>query len=160
VVQRLTMGRMIRGSSAGRGWKFFSSPPHPDRLSGPSLAPYPIGNRDMKLTTHLHLEPRSRMRGAITPLPNTPLWRGAQLKKAQRQLYLYYKSHNPILRFICYNELHSTRSKLFSLNLKTVGLDVGLESDFPNIGLRSTEETILSATVKRMHIQKFLTLVH
>jgi len=28
------------------------------------------------------------MRGAIAPLPNTPSWRGAQLKKSQRQLYL------------------------------------------------------------------------
>jgi hypothetical protein len=28
------------------------------------------------------------MRGAISPLPNTPSWRGAQLKKAQEQLYL------------------------------------------------------------------------
>jgi len=26
------------------------------------------------------------MRGAIPPLPNTPSWRGAQLKKAQGQL--------------------------------------------------------------------------
>jgi hypothetical protein len=30
-----------------------------------------------------------RMSGAIYPLPNTPSWRGAQLKKAQGQLYLY-----------------------------------------------------------------------
>jgi hypothetical protein len=36
--------------------------------------------RGMKLTTHLHLVSRSRMRGAIPPLPNTPSWRGAQLK--------------------------------------------------------------------------------
>jgi hypothetical protein len=28
------------------------------------------------------------MHGAITPLPNTPLWRGVQLKKAQGQIYL------------------------------------------------------------------------
>jgi hypothetical protein len=34
----------------------------------------------VKLTTHLHLEPRSRMRGAIPPLPNMPSWSGAQLK--------------------------------------------------------------------------------
>jgi hypothetical protein len=27
---------MIGGSSAGRSWEFFSSPPHPDRLWGPS----------------------------------------------------------------------------------------------------------------------------
>jgi hypothetical protein len=31
--------------------------------------------------THLHLVPRSRMRGAIPPLPNTPSWSDAQLKK-------------------------------------------------------------------------------
>jgi hypothetical protein len=29
--------------------------------------------------THLHLVPKSRMREAITPLPNTPSWSGAQL---------------------------------------------------------------------------------
>jgi len=29
------------------------------------------------------------MRGAITPFPNTPSWRGAQLKEAQGQLYLF-----------------------------------------------------------------------
>jgi hypothetical protein len=34
----------------------------------------------MKLTTHHHLVPRWRMRGGIPPLPNTPAWRGAQVK--------------------------------------------------------------------------------
>jgi hypothetical protein len=34
----------------------------------------------VKLTTHLHLVPGSKKRGAIPPLPNTPSWRGAQLK--------------------------------------------------------------------------------
>jgi hypothetical protein len=34
----------------------------------------------VKLTSDLHLVPRSRIRGAIPPLPNTPSWRGAQLK--------------------------------------------------------------------------------
>jgi hypothetical protein len=29
------------------------------------------------------------MSGAIPPLPNTPSWGGAQLRKAQRQLYFY-----------------------------------------------------------------------
>jgi hypothetical protein len=40
---------------------------------------FPGGNaaRGMKLTTHLHLVQRSRMRGAIPPLPNTSSWRGA-----------------------------------------------------------------------------------
>jgi hypothetical protein len=54
--------------------------------SGAHLASYPMGTgafslwqsgRDVKLTTHLHLVPRSRMRGAIPPLPNTSSWRGA-----------------------------------------------------------------------------------
>jgi hypothetical protein len=45
--------------------------------------------------THLHVVPRSRMRGAIPPLPNTPSWRGAQLqRKAQGQLY-FYLYHTP-----------------------------------------------------------------
>jgi hypothetical protein len=35
------------------------------------------GARSWPLTTHLHLMPRSRMRGAILPLPNTPSWGGA-----------------------------------------------------------------------------------
>jgi hypothetical protein len=48
--------------SGGR-WEFFSSPPRPDQLWGP-----PSG-RGMKLTTHLLLVPRSRMRGAL-PLPS------------------------------------------------------------------------------------------
>jgi hypothetical protein len=34
-------------------------------------------NRGMKLTTHLHLVPRSRMRGAIPSLHNMSSWRGA-----------------------------------------------------------------------------------
>jgi hypothetical protein len=76
------------GSSPGRGWEFFSSPPRPDRLwSPPSL----LSNeyRGMKLTTH-HLVTRSRMRGAISPFPNTPSWRGAQLKHRDKfTFYLY-----------------------------------------------------------------------
>jgi len=40
----------------------------------------------MKLTTHLHLVPRSIMHRAIPPSPSMPSWHGAQLKKAQGQL--------------------------------------------------------------------------
>jgi hypothetical protein len=36
-----------------------------------------VKRRGVKLNTHLHLVPRSRMRGAIPPLPNKPSWRGA-----------------------------------------------------------------------------------
>jgi len=34
------------------------------------------------------------MRGAIVPIPNTPSWRGAQLKEAQGQLYLLLITSN------------------------------------------------------------------
>jgi hypothetical protein len=43
-----------------------------------------------KLTNHFNLVPRSRIRGAISPLPNTPSWRGAELNKAEGQLYLTF----------------------------------------------------------------------
>jgi len=57
--------------------------------SGAHPASYPTGmgyfpggkgGRGVKLATHIHLVLRSRMHGAITPFPNTPSWRGAQLK--------------------------------------------------------------------------------
>jgi hypothetical protein len=57
--------------------------------SGAHLASYPMrtrafpsgwSDRIVKLTTHLHLVPKSRMRGATPPLLNTPSWRGAQLQ--------------------------------------------------------------------------------
>jgi hypothetical protein len=37
MVQRWAMGWMIRGSSPGRSWEFFSPPPHPDRLWSPPI---------------------------------------------------------------------------------------------------------------------------
>jgi hypothetical protein len=54
--------------------------------SGAHPAPYPKnnmgffpGDRGVKLTSQFHLVFRSRMRGFIPPLSNTPPWRGAQL---------------------------------------------------------------------------------
>jgi hypothetical protein len=99
VVQRWAMDWMIGGSSPGRSWEFFSSPPDPDLLWDPSNL-LSKGTRDsfvggkaargVKLTTHFHPLPRSRMRGAILPLPNTPSWRGAQLRKVRLQLLWHY----------------------------------------------------------------------
>jgi hypothetical protein len=80
-VQRWVTSWMISDSGPSRGWEFFSSPPCPDRLWGPpSLLSkgyrgpflWEWTGRGVKLTTYLHLMPRSRMRGAIAPLPNTP----------------------------------------------------------------------------------------
>jgi len=44
------------------------------------LFPWEVSGQFMKLTTHLHPMPRSRMRGAIPPFLDTPSWRGAELK--------------------------------------------------------------------------------
>jgi hypothetical protein len=85
-----------RGFESRQGLGIFSSQPRPDRLWGP---PSPIQwapgalSLGVKLTTHLHLVPSSRMRGAIPPFPNTSSWRGAQLKKAQEQLYISWCSY-------------------------------------------------------------------
>jgi hypothetical protein len=48
--------------------------------TGTRVFPWEKSGRDVKLTTHLHLVPRPRIRGAIPPLPTTPPWRGTQLK--------------------------------------------------------------------------------
>jgi hypothetical protein len=89
---------MIGGSNCGRGWEFLSSPPRPDRFWGPpnllsngyqGRLPCWWSGRGVKLITHLHLVSRSRMRGAIPPLPKYAFKAWRYLKKAQGQLYLY-----------------------------------------------------------------------
>jgi hypothetical protein len=59
-----------RGSNTGKGK---NSP-----FSGPIQSPVQwvmeISGRGMKLTTHLNLLPRSRVHGAISPLPHMPSW--------------------------------------------------------------------------------------
>jgi hypothetical protein len=68
------------------GSRFFTSPCYPERLWGPlslisngyrGLFPRGWTGRGVKLTTHLHLVPRSRKCGPIHPLPHTPSWRSA-----------------------------------------------------------------------------------
>jgi hypothetical protein len=83
------------GSSSTRGWVFFSH--HRVQTdSGTLPVSYPMGTRGsflrgkvtrgVKLATHLHLMPRSRMRGATPPLPQyvSMAWFSV---KAQGQLY-------------------------------------------------------------------------
>jgi hypothetical protein len=88
---------MLGGLSPGRSWEFFSSPSRPDQIWGPpsllcTSCPFPAGKAagGANLTTHFHLVPRLRMRRAMPLLPNTPVWHGHQLGKAQGQLYLYF----------------------------------------------------------------------
>jgi len=63
-------------------YRFFSPLLQPDLLWGP---PSLISNG---------YQGKWPERGAISPLPNTPSWRGAQLRKSQGQLYLYHHHHH------------------------------------------------------------------
>jgi hypothetical protein len=80
----------IRGSDSRRGmgifflWTTFRPAPEPTQppiqwVSG-ELTPG-VKWPGVKLTTHLLLVPRSRMRGAIPPPPNTSSWRGGYFSK-------------------------------------------------------------------------------
>jgi hypothetical protein len=51
----------------------------------------------MKLTIHLYLVPMSRMREAIPLLPNTPSWRGAQVKKHRDNYFIFTTVSRPAL---------------------------------------------------------------
>jgi hypothetical protein len=91
----LDCGLDDRGSSPGKGQEFFSSPPRPDRLWRPTSLlssgyqeELSLGIKQPGLTTHLHLVPRSRMRGAILSLPQYAFMPWCSVK-AQGQLYLY-----------------------------------------------------------------------
>jgi hypothetical protein len=85
------------------------SPPCPDRhWRLPSLLskgyqglfPWGWSGRSVKLTAHLHLVPRSRMRGAIPPLLQHAFTAWCSVK-AQRQPYLYLSLlHNKSLSSI------------------------------------------------------------
>jgi hypothetical protein len=51
----------------------------------------------VKLTAHLNLVPRSSMRGAVPPLPNTPSWHGAHLKHRDNFTFTLYYTMNPLM---------------------------------------------------------------
>jgi hypothetical protein len=65
------------------------------------LLPWGYSGWGVKLTTHLHLVLRSRMSGAIPPLPNSPSRRGTQLKQKDNfTFYLYLLYARKTLRCI------------------------------------------------------------
>jgi len=53
------------------------------------LFPWGYSGWGLKLTTHLHLVPRSRILAAIPQLPDTSLWRGAELKHRDKFTFAY-----------------------------------------------------------------------
>jgi hypothetical protein len=63
------------------GSRIFYSPRRPDRLWGPpsllSNGYRGLSGREVKLTTHLKVVPRSRKCESVHPLPHTPSWRSA-----------------------------------------------------------------------------------
>jgi hypothetical protein len=67
--------RMIRGSNASRDTDVQTSC-EPNRPSVQWVSSVGISVRGVRLTTHIQLQPRLRMSGAIPPLPYMVLWRG------------------------------------------------------------------------------------
>jgi hypothetical protein len=74
----LSYGLDDRGSIPCGFSEFFSSPPRPERLWGPpsllangyqGLFPWGYSSRGVKLTTHLHLVPRSKNEWSYTSTP-------------------------------------------------------------------------------------------
>jgi hypothetical protein len=126
---------MIGGSIPGRGWEFFSSAPPVDRLWGsPSLLsngyqglfPWRQSCRSVELSIHLHVVLRSRMLGAIFPLPNTPSWRRAQLKKHRDNftfIFTFTFTFTFILRIIERLHLKGNRSYRIILSV-SCGLSI------------------------------------
>jgi hypothetical protein len=110
VIQRWAMGWMIGGSSPGRGWEFFSSPPRPDRLWAP---PSLLSNgyeglfsrgikRQGREANHSHpSSAESRMLGAILPFPQYAfmVWCSDEI---QEQLYLY---HVTVIFLVCFTKV-------------------------------------------------------
>jgi hypothetical protein len=88
-VQRRAMDWTV-GFDSRQGKRLFSTPVRPDRLWGPfsflyngcrEICPRGPGGRGVKLTTHLHLMPRSRMVALYLQSSNMSSWHSVQLIK-------------------------------------------------------------------------------
>jgi hypothetical protein len=113
-----------QGLPPGRGWESFCPPSRPDRLWGP---PSHLSNgyqglslpggkrgRGVKLTTHLHLVLRSRMRGDIPPLPQYVFMPWCLVK--HRDNFAFYWEREGGVYFM--RESASSLFHLTSLNIK------------------------------------------
>jgi hypothetical protein len=78
VVQRWATGWITGGLSPGKDWEIFCSSPRPDRIWYPPsllsngyqrLFLWGLGGWGVKLTTHLHLMPRSKNEWSYTSTP-------------------------------------------------------------------------------------------
>jgi len=59
--------------------------------SGAHPASYPVGTgQGLKLIAHVQLVPWLKMRGAISPLPDTTSWRGAYLSRGTSLVIYFY----------------------------------------------------------------------
>jgi hypothetical protein len=89
-VKFVQQNNIFWGSIPGGGWEFFSSPPGPDLLWVPpnllsngyqGLFPWGLSGLDVKLTTHLHLEPRSKNAWSYTSTPQYAFMAWCSVKK-------------------------------------------------------------------------------
>jgi hypothetical protein len=74
---RFPLGQEIFLFTASRSALRLTQPPVQLVPGGGAFSPGWLSGRDVNLTTHLQLVPRSRKRGSIHPLPHTSSWRSA-----------------------------------------------------------------------------------
>jgi hypothetical protein len=74
---------MIGGSSSGKGWEFFSSPPCPDRLWVPEALFLGVKRPGREANHSSSSSADIKNAWSYTSAPNTPSWCRAQLKKKE-----------------------------------------------------------------------------
>jgi hypothetical protein len=118
---------MTGDSSPCMGREFFSLSLRSDRFWGPQsllsnglqrLFPWGQSGRGVKLTTHFHLIPTSRMRGAIPPLPQYAFMAWYSVKEeGQFYLYLYIKETSQWMSYVTSAECFLPSSLTFPVHI-------------------------------------------